>query len=103
MNSPLTQFVSSRRMGVYDPIQQINMWGDSLKSNVNLSASIPLIDEADIKFDSQSEDASHGILGQISNMTKKQVNLLIRYRDDLRKIERLLGRVVCGKRPMCSN
>ncbi|KAL1290102.1 hypothetical protein HN51_058492 [Arachis hypogaea] len=63
MNSPSTQFVSSRRMGVYDPIQQINMWGDSLKSNVNLSASIPLIDEADIKFDSQSEDASHGILG----------------------------------------
>ncbi|CAJ2667776.1 unnamed protein product [Trifolium pratense] len=64
MNSPSAQFVSSRRMSVYDPIHQINMWGEGFKSNGNLSASIPLIDEVDLKFDSsQSEDASHGILG----------------------------------------
>ncbi|KAK7311160.1 hypothetical protein RJT34_09112 [Clitoria ternatea] len=63
MNSPSPQFVSSRRMSVYDPIHQI-MWGETFKSNGNLSASMPLIDEADMKLaDSQSEDASHGILG----------------------------------------
>ncbi|KAL5075733.1 hypothetical protein RYX36_014717 [Vicia faba] len=62
MNS--AQFVSSRRMSVYDPIHQINMWGEGFKSNGNLSASMTLIDEADLKFDSsQSEDASHCILG----------------------------------------
>lgn len=40
-------------MSVYDPIHQISMWGESFKSNGNLSAQIPLIDEADMKFDSQ--------------------------------------------------
>ncbi|TKY47621.1 Transcription factor TGA1 [Spatholobus suberectus] len=63
MNSPSPQFVSSRRMGVYDPIHQISMWGEGFKSNGNLSASMPLIDEADMKLDSQSEDTSQGILG----------------------------------------
>ncbi|KAF1870362.1 hypothetical protein Lal_00003568 [Lupinus albus] len=63
MNSPSAQFVSSRSMSVYDPIHQINMWGEGFKSNGNLGATIPLIDEADLKFDSQSEDASHVILG----------------------------------------
>lgn len=53
MNSPSAQFVSSRRMSVYDPIHQISMWGETFKSNGNLSASMPLIDEADLKFDSQ--------------------------------------------------
>ncbi|OIW15096.1 hypothetical protein TanjilG_08583 [Lupinus angustifolius] len=63
MNSPSTQFVSSRRMSVYDPIHQINMWGENFKSNGNLGASMPLIDESNLKFDNQSEDASHGVLG----------------------------------------
>lgn len=54
-------------MSVYDPIHQISMWGESFKSNGNLSAQIPLIDEADMKFDSQSEDASFDILGTSNN------------------------------------
>nr|AAA75414.1 TGACG-motif-binding protein [Glycine max]ABI34645.1 bZIP transcription factor bZIP52 [Glycine max] len=64
MNSASPQFVSPRSMSVYDPIHQISMWGEGFKSNGNLSAAMPLIDEADMKFDSQSEDASHGILGE---------------------------------------
>lgn len=40
-------------MSVYDPIHQISMWGEGFKSNGNLSAAMPLIDEADMKFDSQ--------------------------------------------------
>ncbi|KAI4345201.1 hypothetical protein L6164_012344 [Bauhinia variegata] len=63
MNSPSTQFVSSRRMSVYDPIHQINMWGENFKTNGSLSPSVPLIGEEDVKLDSQSEDASHGTLG----------------------------------------
>lgn len=53
MNSASPQFVSSRRMSVYDPIHQISMWGEGFKTNGNLSASMPLIDEADMKLDSQ--------------------------------------------------
>lgn len=53
MNSTSTQFVSSRRMGLYDPIHQISMWEENFKSNCNLSASVPLIDEADLKLDNQ--------------------------------------------------
>ncbi|KAG4920168.1 hypothetical protein JHK82_049128 [Glycine max] len=53
MNSASPQFVSSRRMSVYDPIHQISMWGEGFKSNGNLSAAMPLIDETDMKFDSQ--------------------------------------------------
>jgi len=53
MNSASPQFVSARRMSVYDPIHQISMWGEGFKSNGNLSASMPLIDDADMKLDSQ--------------------------------------------------
>ncbi|KAG6660897.1 transcription factor TGA1 [Carya illinoinensis] len=62
MNSPSAQFVPSRRIGVYDPIHQIGMWGENFKSNSNLNASASLIVE-DVKLDSQSEDASHGTEG----------------------------------------
>ncbi|KAI9113839.1 hypothetical protein K1719_015090 [Acacia pycnantha] len=63
MNSTSTQFVSSRRMGLYDPIHQISTWEENFKSNCNLSASVPLIGEADVKLDNQSEDSSQGMLG----------------------------------------
>ncbi|KAG6657482.1 transcription factor TGA4-like isoform X3 [Carya illinoinensis] len=62
MNSSSAQFVTSRRMGVYDPIQQMSMWGENFKSNNNLNSSASLIVE-DVKLDSQSEVASHGISG----------------------------------------
>ncbi|KAK7247472.1 hypothetical protein RIF29_42355 [Crotalaria pallida] len=62
MNSSSSQFVSSRRMSAYDPIHQITMWEENFITSGNLSASTPSIDEADMKLDNQSEDASHGIL-----------------------------------------
>ena len=67
MNSPSAQFVSSRRMSVYDPIHQINMWGEGFKSNGNLSASIPLIDEADLKFDSSQVNVCKGLFVSLEN------------------------------------
>ncbi|KAB1199968.1 Transcription factor TGA1 [Morella rubra] len=62
MNTPSAQFVTSRRIGGYDPIHQINMWGENFKSNSNLNTSASLIVE-DMKLDDQSEDASHGSVG----------------------------------------
>ncbi|XP_061337428.1 transcription factor TGA4-like [Gastrolobium bilobum] len=89
MNSPTAQFA---RMGVYDPLHQISMWGESFKSNGDLSASMPLIDEADMKFDSQSEDASHGMLGtsnkydqEANRPTDKMLRRLAQNREAARK------------------
>ncbi|XP_062148005.1 transcription factor TGA1-like [Alnus glutinosa] len=62
MNSPSAHFVPARRIGVYDPIHQINMWGENFKSNSNLNTSASLIVE-EVKLDDQSEDASHGTVG----------------------------------------
>ncbi|KAJ9177658.1 hypothetical protein P3X46_012852 [Hevea brasiliensis] len=78
MNSPSTQFVSSGRMGMYDPIHQIGMWGENFKSNGisnastsmfiagNPNSSQPILIAADTKLDNQSEDTSHGTLGPSS-------------------------------------
>ncbi|KAG6386717.1 hypothetical protein SASPL_151890 [Salvia splendens] len=62
MNSTSTQFVPSRRMGIYEPIHQMSMWGD-FKGNNCLDASTPMILEVDPKLDNQSEDTSHGTVG----------------------------------------
>ncbi|KAJ0687703.1 putative transcription factor bZIP family [Helianthus annuus] len=35
MTSTSTQFATSRRMGIYDPLQQISMWEDAFGSNVS--------------------------------------------------------------------
>ncbi|CAN6542302.1 unnamed protein product [Malus baccata var. baccata] len=66
MNSPSTQFVTSRRMGVFEPIHQISMWDESFRSSGNFNASASMILDEDAKLDNQSEDASHGILGPSS-------------------------------------
>lgn len=54
MNSPSAHFVPVRRIGGYDPMQQISMWGENFKSNSNLNTSASLIVE-DVKLDNQVE------------------------------------------------
>ncbi|KAL6220033.1 hypothetical protein ACLB2K_007791 [Fragaria x ananassa] len=66
MNSHSTQFVTSRRMSAYEPIQQMSMWGESFMANDSLNTSASLIMDADTKLDNQSEDASQGLLGPSS-------------------------------------
>uniref|UniRef100_A0A5B6ZC49 Putative BZIP transcription factor family protein isoform 1 n=1 Tax=Davidia involucrata TaxID=16924 RepID=A0A5B6ZC49_DAVIN len=61
MNSPSIQYVASRRMGMYEPIHQISMWGENFKGNSFPNTSAIL--EVDAKLDDQSEDTSHGTLG----------------------------------------
>uniref|UniRef100_A0A6N2LXK5 DOG1 domain-containing protein n=1 Tax=Salix viminalis TaxID=40686 RepID=A0A6N2LXK5_SALVM len=80
MNSTSTQFVTSGRMGIYDPMHQIGMWGENFKSNGNTSTSTmfiagnpnqnpsaSIIIESDTKLDNQSEDTSQGTLGPSNN------------------------------------
>ncbi|KAG5058348.1 hypothetical protein JHK86_013344 [Glycine max] len=69
MDATSSPFVSSRRMGVYDPIHQISTWEENFKSNDtnNLTVSTSIIGEVDMKLDNQfqvqSEDDTHGIFG----------------------------------------
>lgn len=46
MNPTSTHFVPSRRMGIYEPIHQVGMWGD-FKGNDCLDASPPMILEVE--------------------------------------------------------
>ncbi|RDX78991.1 Transcription factor TGA1, partial [Mucuna pruriens] len=97
MDGPSSQFVSSRRMGVYDPIHQISMWEENFKSNDNnLTVSTSIIEEADIKLDNhvlmQSEDAFQGILGtsikyghEANKITDKTQRRLAQNREAARK------------------
>lgn len=54
MNSPSTQFVPSRRMGIYEPIHQIGMWGEIFKSNDNIpNTPASVIVEVDNKLENE--------------------------------------------------
>ncbi|KAH9718431.1 hypothetical protein WN944_023576 [Citrus x changshan-huyou] len=63
MNSPSTQYVTPRRLGIYEPIHQMSTWVENFKSNGNPNTSAPIIVEVDTRLDNQSEDTSHGSQG----------------------------------------
>lgn len=63
MNSPSTQYVTPRRLGIYEPIHQMSTWGENFKNNGNPNTSAPIIVEVDTRLDNQSEDTSHGSQG----------------------------------------
>lgn len=52
MNSPSPQFVPSR-LGIYEPIHQIGMWGETFKSNGNPNTSTSVIIEVDNKLENE--------------------------------------------------
>ncbi|XP_052198011.1 transcription factor TGA1-like isoform X1 [Diospyros lotus] len=62
MTSPTAQFVTSRRLGLYEPIHQISMWAD-FKGNEFPNASVSMFDEVLTELNNQSEDNSRGTLG----------------------------------------
>ncbi|KAM7523695.1 hypothetical protein LguiA_013597 [Lonicera macranthoides] len=72
MHSPFTQYATSSRMGVYDPINQMGMWGD-FKDNGCLNTPTSVIIEADTKLDSQSEDNSNGTHGPCNNYDEEAI------------------------------
>ncbi|KAF7130844.1 hypothetical protein RHSIM_Rhsim10G0154600 [Rhododendron simsii] len=62
MNSPTAQFVTLRRMGLYEPVHQMGMWGDFRGSYPHSSGS--MIEDVSTKMNNQSEDTtSQGSLG----------------------------------------
>lgn len=52
MNSATANFIASRRMGLYEPIHPISMWGD-FKSNGCSTASASTILEVEANLDNQ--------------------------------------------------
>ncbi|GER47589.1 bZIP transcription factor family protein [Striga asiatica] len=90
MNSASTQFVPARRMGIYEPIHQMGMWGD-FKGKACLDESSPLIFDVDAKLDNQSEDTSHGTVGpsnkydQEASKPEKVLRRLAQNREAARK------------------
>uniref|UniRef100_A0A7N0T8N7 Uncharacterized protein n=1 Tax=Kalanchoe fedtschenkoi TaxID=63787 RepID=A0A7N0T8N7_KALFE len=67
MHSPSTHFVPPRRMGLYDPVHPISMWGETFKGNGFQFTSGATILEVESKLDNQSEDTSHDTLGPVNN------------------------------------
>ncbi|XP_011653133.1 transcription factor TGA1-like isoform X2 [Cucumis sativus] len=63
MNSSSTKFYNPGRMGLYEPIHHIGMWGETFRANANLDPPSSFIIEADPKLENQSDDASLGSLG----------------------------------------
>ncbi|KAG6401189.1 hypothetical protein SASPL_138037 [Salvia splendens] len=87
MNSTSTHFVPSRRMGIYEPIHQMGMWGD-FKANDCLDASPLMI----LEVENQSEDTSHGTVGssnkydqEASKLPDKVLRRLAQNREAARK------------------
>ncbi|KAF8404530.1 hypothetical protein HHK36_009416 [Tetracentron sinense] len=63
MNSPSTQFATSRRMGIYEPVHQISMWRETFEGDSSTKSGASMLAVVDKKFDNKSEDTSHGLLG----------------------------------------
>ncbi|GER42951.1 bZIP transcription factor family protein [Striga asiatica] len=63
MNSTSTQFLPARRIGLFEPIHQMGMWGDFKGKTYLDESSVQLIIDIDAKLDNQSEDTSHGTVG----------------------------------------
>ncbi|PWA99487.1 Basic-leucine zipper domain-containing protein [Artemisia annua] len=72
MNSSSTQYINSKRMDVYEPMNQFSMWGD-YKGNIYQDAATTMILDVDTKLDNQSEDTSHTTNGP-SNQYDQEAN-----------------------------
>ncbi|GER35147.1 bZIP transcription factor family protein [Striga asiatica] len=62
MNSTSSQFVPSRRMGLYEPVHEMVIWGDFNHKNLLDPSPFSML-EVDTNLDNQSEDTSHGTVG----------------------------------------
>nr|GEU86070.1 TGACG-sequence-specific DNA-binding protein TGA-1A-like isoform X2 [Tanacetum cinerariifolium] len=80
MNSSSTQYINSKRMDVYEPMNQFSMWGD-YKGNIYHDAATTMILDVETKLDNQSEDTSHttnGPLNQYDQEASKPVDKVLR-------------------------
>ncbi|XP_044475914.1 transcription factor TGA7-like isoform X2 [Mangifera indica] len=59
MSSPSAQLATLRRMSVYEPFHQINMWGDTFQGDASPNTGSSTIAEVDVRLDNKSEYVSH--------------------------------------------
>jgi len=59
MSFTSTQLVTSRRMGIYDPFQQISVWEDTFKGDSSPNKGVSTILQVDARLDNKSEFISH--------------------------------------------
>lgn len=92
MSSPSTQFATSGRMGIYTPLHQVSMWGESFKGDGSPNTAMSSIVEIDVKYDSKSEDTSQGSQGisrkfdqEASKTPEKVLRRLAQNREAARK------------------
>lgn len=45
-----TQFAPSRRMGIYDPVNQMSMWEDAFRSHMSPNAGACIVSKADARL-----------------------------------------------------
>ena len=48
-----TQFASSRRMGIYDAVQQMSMWEDTLRAHMTPDTGVSIFTKADPSLSSK--------------------------------------------------
>nr|VDC93385.1 unnamed protein product [Brassica rapa] len=69
MNSTSTHFVPPRRVGIYEPLHQFGMWGETFKNNIgnggdmNTPSHIIIPNNQKLDNNNLSEDTSHGTGG----------------------------------------
>ncbi|KAM0062709.1 putative transcription factor bZIP family [Helianthus debilis subsp. tardiflorus] len=92
MTSTSTQFATSRRMGIYDPLQQISMWEDAFGSNVSpIMTNNIMMPEVDARLTNKTEYSSQGSLGPspdaaaTKHITDKSQRRLAQNREAARK------------------
>ncbi|XP_076947831.1 transcription factor TGA1-like isoform X2 [Bidens hawaiensis] len=63
MTSTSTQFATSRRMGIYDPLQQLSMWDDPFAPNLSpIMTNNIMVPEVDPRLANKTEYISQGSL-----------------------------------------
>ncbi|KAI3996324.1 hypothetical protein MKX01_026792 [Papaver californicum] len=92
MSSPITQFATSRNMGIYQQSHQVNMWGNSFRADTSPNTCVSAVVEDDGKLDNKSEDNSNGTIGsskkydqEASKPVEKVLRRLAQNREAARK------------------
>ncbi|KAK3028845.1 hypothetical protein RJ639_037689 [Escallonia herrerae] len=91
MASPSTQFATSRRMGIYDPLHQISMWQDTFEGDISPNIGVSSIVQVDTRLlDNKIEYTSHESLGppvdnQAAKNSDKSQRRLAQNREAARK------------------
>ncbi|KAA8522529.1 hypothetical protein F0562_013110 [Nyssa sinensis] len=67
MSSPSTQFATSGRMGMYEPLHQISMWEDTFNGDISPNTGASTVVQVDIRPDNKSKYTSHEPQGASGN------------------------------------